>query len=56
MLCKWQSGMKTKNVQFEAVLRWVQIWGAPFDMACPRVAGEIANRLGVVEEVERRQE
>ena len=38
MLRKWQPGMTAKNVQFEAVPLWVQIWDAPFDMTCPRVA------------------
>ena len=33
----------------------MQIWDAPFDMACPRVAREVGNRLGAVEKVERRQ-
>ena len=55
MLRKWKSRMTTKNVQFEAVPLWVPIWDAPFDMACPRVAREVGSRLGVVEEVERRQ-
>ena len=44
-----------KNVQFDAISLWVQIWGAPFDMVCPKMAEEVGNRLGVVEEVERRQ-
>ena len=55
MLRRWQSGMTAKNVQFEAVSLWVQIWGAPFDMVCPKVAEEVGNRLGVVEEVKRRR-
>ena len=55
MLRRWQSGMTAKNVQFEAVLLRVQIWGASFDMVCPKVSEEVGNRLGVVEEVERRQ-
>ena len=33
----------------------MQIWGASFDMVCPKVSEEVGNRLGVVEEVERRQ-
>uniref|UniRef100_A0A7N2L4A2 DUF4283 domain-containing protein n=1 Tax=Quercus lobata TaxID=97700 RepID=A0A7N2L4A2_QUELO len=55
MLRRWQSGMTAKNVQFEAVSLWVPVWGAPFDMGCPTVAEEVRNRLGVVEEVERRR-
>ena len=43
-----------KNVQFNAVSLWVQIWGAPFDMACPKVAEEVGIRIGEVEEVEKR--
>ncbi|XP_030963998.1 uncharacterized protein LOC115985176 [Quercus lobata] len=38
MLHKWQSGMTAKIVQFDLASLWVQIWGAPFDMACPKVA------------------
>ena len=34
---------------------WVQIWGVPFDMISPRVAKEVGNRLGDVEEVEERK-
>lgn len=43
------------NVKFETVSLWVQIWGAPFDMVSPKVAAEVGSRLGVVEEVEKRQ-
>lgn len=50
MLHKWQLGMMVKNVQFDLVSLWVQIWGAPFDMACPKVAEEVGSHLGVVEE------
>ncbi|KAL0006263.1 hypothetical protein SO802_013824 [Lithocarpus litseifolius] len=32
-----------------------EIWGAPFDMASPKVAAEIGGRLGKVVEVERRK-
>ena len=48
MLHKGQSGMMAKNVQFDAISLWVQIWGAPFDMVCPKMAEEVGNRLGVV--------
>ena len=43
------------NVKFESVVLWVQIWGAPFDMASPKVATEMGGRLGEVVEVERRK-
>ena len=55
MLRKWQKGMTAKNVKFEMVSLWVQIWGAPFDMVSPKVAAEVGRRLGVVEEVKRKQ-
>ena len=55
MLRRWQKGMTAKNVKFETVSLWVQIWGAPFDMVSPKVAAEVGRRLGVVEEVERKQ-
>ena len=32
---------------------WVQIWGALFDMACPKAAEEVGKRIGEVEEVEK---
>ena len=54
MLRRWQKGMTAKNVKFESVSLWVQIWGGPFDMVSPKVEGEVGRRLGVVEEVERR--
>ena len=54
MLRRWQKGMTAKNVKFESVSLWVQIWGGPFDMVSPKVAEEVGRRLGVVEEVERR--
>ena len=54
-LIKWKSGMSASNVKFDSVSLWIQIWGVPFDMASPTVAVELSNRLGVVEEVERRQ-
>lgn len=55
MLRRWQKGMTARNVKFEHVSLWVQIWGAPFDMVTPTVASEVGKRLGVVEEVEKRQ-
>ena len=39
----------------DKALLWVQIWGVPFDMISPRVAKEVGNRLGDVEEVEERK-
>ena len=55
MLRRWQKVMIAKNVKFESVSLWFQIWGAPFDMVSPKVVAEVGRRLGVVEEVERRQ-
>ena len=54
LLHKWQLGMTMKNVRFESVSLWVQIWDAPFDMVSPIVAIEIGRHMGVVEEVEKR--
>ena len=34
---------------------WIQIWGVPFDMMASKVAMEIGNKMGVVEDVERRR-
>ena len=55
MLKKWHKGMTASNDRLEHASLWVQIWGAPFDMISPQVATEVGNRLGVVEEVERRK-
>ena len=55
MLCKWQKGMTARNVKFDSIPMWVQIWDAPFDMISPKVAAEVGRRLGVVAEVEKRQ-
>ena len=55
MLCRWPKDMTAKNVKFEPVSLWFQIWGAQFDMISPKVATEVGRRLGVVEEVEKRQ-
>ena len=43
------------NVRLDHASLWVQIWGAPFDMAIPQVATEVGSRLGIVEEVEMRK-
>lgn len=55
MLRKWQLGITAKNVRFNSVCLWVQIWDAPFDMVSPTIAAEIGSRMGVVEEVEKRR-
>ena len=55
MLKKWHKGMIASNDRLEHASLWVQIWGASFDMISPQVATEVGNRLGVVEEVERRK-
>ena len=55
MLRKWQKGMTASNVKFDSLSLWVQIWGAPFNMFSPKVAMEVGSRMGVVEEVEKRQ-
>ena len=55
MLKKWHKGMTTSNVTLEQASSWVLIWGALFGMISPQVAIEVGNRLGVVEEVERRK-
>uniref|UniRef100_A0A7N2MAT8 DUF4283 domain-containing protein n=1 Tax=Quercus lobata TaxID=97700 RepID=A0A7N2MAT8_QUELO len=55
MVKRWKQGMTAGNVQFDSVALWVQIWGAPFDMASSTVAAKIGSRLGRVEEVEKRQ-
>ena len=48
--------MTAANVRFETASLWVQIWGAPFDMASPSVAEVVGGRLGVVEDVEKRRQ
>ncbi|KAK7849206.1 uncharacterized protein CFP56_003427 [Quercus suber] len=55
MLTRWRMGMSARNVVLEHASLWVQIWGMPFDMMSPTVATEVGNKMGVVEEVERRQ-
>jgi len=44
--------MTVENIKMEYAFLWVQIWGAPFDMASPQVAKEVGNRIVIVEEVE----
>ncbi|XP_050264228.1 uncharacterized protein At4g02000-like [Quercus robur] len=54
MLCRWQMGLTARNVKFDSIPMWVQIWDAPFDMVSPKVAVEVGSRLGVVVEEEKR--
>ena len=56
LLVRWKPGMTAANVRFETASLWVQIWGAPFDMASPSVAEAVGRRLGVVEDVEKRRQ
>ena len=44
--------MSSKNVVLEHASMWIQIWGVPFDMMASKVAMEIGNKMGVVEDVE----
>lgn len=55
MLTRWKTGMSAKNVVLEHASIWIQIWSVPFDMMAPSVVMEIGNKMGVVEDVERRQ-
>ena len=52
MLTQWSVGMSANNVVLEHASLWVQIWRVPFDMMSPKVASEVGNKLGVVEDVE----
>lgn len=54
MVWWWEQGMTARNVKFNSVALWVQIWGASFEMASLTVAAEIGSRLGQVEEVKKR--
>ena len=47
--------MNANNVVLEHASLWVQIWGVPFDMMSLKVAVEIGNNMGEVEDVERRR-
>ena len=55
MLMQWKAGMNSKNVVLEHASMWIQIWGVPFDIMALKVAMEIGNKMGVVEDVERRR-
>ena len=52
MLKRWKAGMSSKNVVLEHASTWIQIWGVPFEMMATKVAWEIGNKMGVVEDVE----
>ena len=52
MLKRWKAGMSSKNVVLEHASTWIQIWGVPFEMMASKVAMEIGNKMGVVEDVE----
>ena len=52
ILCCWEVGMMAKNVHFDSLPIWIQIWDAPFDMVCSQVAEEVGQRLRRVVEVE----
>ena len=45
--------MTMKNVRFDSLPIWLQIWDAPFDIVCSQVAEEVGQRLGRVVKVER---
>nr|POF05334.1 hypothetical protein CFP56_37638 [Quercus suber] len=47
--------MSANNVVLEHASLCVQIWGEPFDMMSPNVATKVGNRIGAVEDVERRR-
>lgn len=47
--------MTSKIIRMEHAFRWVQIWDALLDMVSPSVAKGIGNRLGTVEEVEKKK-
>lgn len=47
--------MTAKNVKFDVVGLWVQIWGLLLIWFCPQVAREVGSRLGMVEEVKQRR-
>ena len=47
-------GYECKQCSFGACSLWVQIWGVPFDMMSLNVATEVGNKMGMVEDVERR--
>ena len=54
MLIRWKKGMTARNVKFDSVSMWVQIWGAPFDMTSPTMATAVGSKIGIVEDVEKK--
>ena len=55
LLTRWKAGMTTDNVRFDSVALWVQIWGTPFDLVSPKIVETVGSRLGLVVEVEKKQ-
>ena len=55
MLTRWKTGMSANNVVLEHASLWVQIWRVPFNMMSPSVVREVGNKMGMVENVERRR-
>ena len=47
--------MSANNVVLEHASLWVQIWRVPFNMMSPSVVREVGNKMGMVENVERRR-
>lgn len=47
--------MSANNVALEHASLWVQIWGVPFDLMSPKVAAKVGNKMGSVEDMERRR-
>ena len=41
LLRRWEAGMTVKNVRFDSLPIWIQIWNAPFVMVCSQVAEEM---------------
>ena len=54
LLARWRKGMTARNVKFDSISMWVQIWDAPFDMTSPTVAKAVGSKIGIVEEVEKK--
>ena len=44
--------MSANNVVLKHASLWVQIGGVPFNMVSPKVAREVGNKMGMVEDVE----
>ena len=54
MLIRWKKGMTARNVKFDSVSMWVQIWGALFDMTSPTMATAVGSKIGIVEDVKKK--